>query len=81
MPVHDNIKAKITTTANLYFIALLPNYKIKEQVKYLKEEMFHAAWNEFKDRSFNADFEVKSFFLLKHNGKFWEILQEMPFTE
>lgn len=45
----------------------------------LDKTMFQKAWSEFKDRRFNAPFKVKSIFLLKHNGKFWNIYREMSF--
>ena len=45
----------------------------------LTEEAFHNAWPDFESRKFEGSFKVKSLFLLKHNGKFWEIYQEFPF--
>ena len=47
----------------------------------LKEEAFYQAWAEFKDRPFEAAFEVRSLFLLQHNGQFWEIYREFKFGE
>ncbi len=40
---------------------------------------FHKAWPEFENRVFEASFEAKSLFLLKHNGKFWDINREFLF--
>ncbi len=40
---------------------------------------FYRALDEFKDKEFEADFKVKSLFLLKHNGKFWDIYKEFSF--
>lgn len=45
----------------------------------LTKEAFLLAWPEFKSRHFNAKFDVKSVFLLKHNGKFWDIYREFEF--
>ena len=45
----------------------------------LKEAAFHQAWTEFKVRPFKATFEAHSLFLLKHNGRFWEIYCEFNF--
>ena len=45
----------------------------------LTEEAFRKAWPELKSRKFEASFAVKSIFLLKHNGKNWDIFQEFPF--
>ncbi len=46
----------------------------------LNKAAFNAAWSEFKDRSFQASFKVSSLFLLKHNGKFWDIFRKFPFN-
>lgn len=46
----------------------------------LKEEAFYAAWPEFEQRKFEASFEAKSLFLLKHNGRHWEVYKEFPFS-
>ncbi len=45
----------------------------------LSAQAFEKAWPEFQKREFEASFEVKSLFLLKHNGKFWDIYREIPF--
>jgi 2'-5' RNA ligase len=47
----------------------------------LDKEQFHRAWPEFKNRTLHANFEVKSVFLLKHNGKFWDIYSEFEFLK
>ncbi len=47
----------------------------------LREQAFDQAWVEFKDRPFEAAFEVHSLFLLKHNGQFWEVYREFKFWE
>ena len=33
------------------------------------------AWEEFKNRSFHAEFQLKNFSLLKHDGKQWNVLR------
>jgi 2'-5' RNA ligase len=45
----------------------------------LTKEAFNEAWPEFQNQAFRASFEVKSIFLLKHNGRHWDILEEFPF--
>ena len=45
----------------------------------LTEEAFHEAWHEFSGRGFEATFEVRSLFLLKHNGRTWDLFREFPF--
>lgn len=40
---------------------------------------FQAAWEAFQSRSFRASFNTRSLFLLKHNGKTWDLFMEFPF--
>lgn len=40
--------------------------------KDLSESDFHRAWQEFRDRSYNAEFEVTSLSLLRHDGSIWK---------
>lgn len=35
--------------------------------------MFSKAWKEYKDKSFDAKFEVNAFYLLQHGTKKWNI--------
>jgi len=46
----------------------------------LKEGDFPLAREDFSQRDFKADFEVKGLYLLKHNGKYWDIFKEFPFS-
>lgn len=45
----------------------------------LKKPQFKTAWEEFKDKSYQAEFEVNSFYLLRHDGKKWQIFREFEF--
>ncbi len=45
----------------------------------LSEEAFNKVWPELEHRKFNASFTAKSLFLLKHNGKDWDVYREFPF--
>ncbi|MEX0646811.1 MAG: 2'-5' RNA ligase family protein [Balneolaceae bacterium] len=47
----------------------------------LNREAFQKAWPEFKEREFQDVFEVKRLFLLRHNGKDWDIYKEFPFAQ
>ena len=47
----------------------------------LTKEAFREAWLEFQNEEFRGTFEVNSLFLLKHNGKNWDILKEFPFRK
>ena len=46
----------------------------------LTEEAFHKAWPELEQRDFEATFIAKSIFLLKHNGKDWDVYEEFLFN-
>ncbi len=37
----------------------------------LKKELFYKAWEEYKNKVFDASFTVNNFVLLKHNGSVW----------
>jgi len=45
----------------------------------LKKQNFIIAWDEFKERKFEATFNVSVVTLLKHDGKKWNALLEFPF--
>ena len=45
----------------------------------LSEDAFEKAWPQYRSKKFNGSFSVKSLFLLKHNGKHWDIYREFPF--
>lgn len=47
----------------------------------LTKEAFREAWHEFQNEEFRGSFLVHSLFLLKHNGKNWDILEEYPFCK
>jgi len=47
----------------------------------LTDKAFLKAWPEFEQRKFKASFTVKNLFLLKHNGKYWDIFKEFLFQE
>jgi len=45
----------------------------------LTEAQFERAWPEFRDKPYEAEFTVNALYLLKHNGKFWDVHREYPF--
>lgn len=47
----------------------------------LTDKEFLKAWPEFEQRKFKASFTVKNFYLLKHNGKYWDIYKEFTFQD
>lgn len=46
----------------------------------LKKQDFYLANEEYKLKSFSAEFKANSFFLLKHTGKVWLAHKEFPLT-
>jgi len=40
----------------------------------LEPAMFNKAWEEYKNKSFNEEFEVDAFYLLQHDTKKWNII-------
>jgi 2'-5' RNA ligase len=40
---------------------------------------FDEVWPEIKGEEFRASFNVNSIFLLKHNGRDWDVYDEFPF--
>lgn len=49
--------------------------------KDLTKANFHRAWDEFKDKSFDAKFTASELTLLYHDGKKWEINAEFSLIE
>ncbi len=45
----------------------------------LTKTAFTEAWAELEEEEFVASFVAESIFLLKHNGRSWDILEEFPF--
>lgn len=46
----------------------------------LKKSAFRTAWEEFKNRNFEAVFAVNAICLLKHNGRQWNLNNELAFA-
>ena len=63
--------------ANRYNLPYHPHMTVA--FRDLKKELFPAAWKEFEAKTFEATFMVNSFFLLKHDGKQWQVLKEIIF--
>ncbi len=45
----------------------------------LSPEAFEIAWPEYRERPFKGTFQVQSLFLLRHNGKQWDVFKEFEF--
>ena len=78
-----HLKLNQVLLKNLDFLEKEMNIKIHPHMtlatRDLEKSLFYKAWEEFKNRTFTAGFKVKSLFLLKHNGKYWDIYREFPF--
>lgn len=46
----------------------------------LTKEAFREAWPEIRDEIFTGSFVARSLFLLRHNGRHWDILREFRFS-
>ncbi len=46
----------------------------------LSRDSFGKAWAGFENRKFTGSFTVNSLFLLKHNGRYWDIFREFAFS-
>jgi 2'-5' RNA ligase len=47
----------------------------------LKKSMYAEAWQEFSTKTFNGEFFVDKFQLLKHNGKTWQTFHEVSISQ
>lgn len=47
----------------------------------LKRTTFPAVWDDFKDREYSASFSVEDLYILKHNGKTWDIFRKFKLGE
>lgn len=43
----------------------------------LKKSMYAEAWQKFSEKQYSADFTVKGFSLLKHNGRVWQPFKDI----
>jgi 2'-5' RNA ligase len=79
--LHSNLKNHLIEGA--HFTDKELSHKIMPHItiahRDLKPDMFKKAWGEFKNFPFEAKFKAKSIFLLKHNGKNWDINRELKF--
>lgn len=46
----------------------------------LDEATFGEAWPRYEHRGFEAEFEVDGVWLLRHNGRAWDLFRFFPFT-
>jgi len=79
--LHQSLKKMLTLT--LGFKAEELNKKMHPHMtiatRDLKPEQFVQAWQQFQNKKYEAQFDAHSIFLLKHNGKYWDIYREFTF--
>jgi len=82
IPVHEKLICLLRENLELGEKVLSPNIHPHMTIatRDLSPENFKLAWNEFKNKVFEGSFLCKSLFLLKHNGKQWDIYREFQFT-
>jgi 2'-5' RNA ligase len=79
--LQKELKRFCKTTLNLFnadYKALAYHPHLTLAFRDLKKPEFYKAWEELKERKFEATFDVMSVALLKHNGKEWELFKEFP---
>lgn len=80
-PVHEKLINLLSKKMELGEKVLSP--KIHPHMTIATRDLSHGnfelAWNRFKNKTFEGSFLCKSLFLLKHNGKQWEIYREFEF--
>jgi 2'-5' RNA ligase len=79
--LHTHLKEMLLTELNFtpgeIMKSLAPHITVA--TRDLTKDSFNEAWPEFQNEEFRESFEVNSIFLLKHNGRHWDILEEFPF--
>lgn len=81
IPLHAKLisilREKIRLTEKVISQNIHPHITIA--TRDLSAAKFKEAWREFKNKEFEASFLSKSLFLLKHDGKKWDIHREFHF--
>lgn len=76
LSVFTTIKSYLPETAKT---SIHPHFTLA--TRDLSRENFMVAWQEFQYRSYKNSFTAKAIFLLRHNGKSWDVLREFTFGE
>ena len=81
--LHGRLKRVLTDTLGFTREEIMQHVQphITVATRDLTRVAFNEAWPEMKDREFTGRFTVKSVFLLRHNGRHWDILLECPFDK
>jgi len=81
--LHSRLKVKLSEELGFSESEIMNDVQphITVATRDLTKEAFREAWPEFQNEEFRGTFEVHSLFLLKHNGKSWDILKEFSFRK
>lgn len=81
--IHNNLQTVLTTSFNLSREEtngpFHPHMTIA--TRDLRKEYFDVLWPKYKLSKYEAAFTAKSLYLLKHNGKVWDLYKEFPFQK
>lgn len=87
-PLLTDLAQRLEHTARTHVSLFGYNYKerpfhphITLAFKDLTISNFKKGWEAFKNKEYRADFIAEKMYLLKHNGKVWNIHLELPFAE
>ena len=80
--LHSRLKQVLMTELHFSEAEIMKDVQphITVATRDLAKEAFSEAWTELQKEEFKASFDVRSVFLLKHNGRNWDILEEFPFA-
>jgi len=79
--LHSRLKEVLMTELQFSQAEIMKNVQphVTVATRDLTKEAFNDAWTKLPKEEFRASFNVHSIFLLKHNGRNWDILEEFPF--
>lgn len=79
--LHERLKALLLSSFDFTPDEIMKGVEphITVATRDLTREAFSEAWPEISGEPFTGSFLVRSIFLLRHNGRYWDILEELPF--
>jgi 2'-5' RNA ligase len=79
--LHSRLKIKLTEELDFSEREIMHDVQphITVATRDLTKGAFREAWPAFESMEFSGSFIVNSLFLLKHNGRNWDIYKEFPF--
>lgn len=79
--LHSRLKQKLTEELEFSEREIMNDIQphITIATRDLTKEAFREAWPEFQEKEFSGSFIVNSLFLLKHNGRNWDVYKEFTF--